>query len=128
MIEALRDLVPDDAPGARAVGFSIPARYNAADLLFDNLAAGRGDRIAIRSAAGETTYAALCAAAARAGNLLRALGLRTGERVLLLLDDTEDYPACLFGALRAGLVPVLLNTLSPPDLLRFYIGDTVRVC
>jgi acyl-CoA synthetase (AMP-forming)/AMP-acid ligase II len=43
---------------------------------------------------------------------------------VLLLHDTPDYPTFLFGAMRAGLVPVLLNTLTPPDLLQFYLADS----
>ena len=43
--------------------------------------------------------------------------------MLLFLDDTPAYPAALFGAIRAGLVPVLINTLTPPDLLQFYLAD-----
>src|SRR3974377_73470 len=57
--------------------------------------------------------------------------LSRGERVLLFLDDTPTYPAALFGAIRAGLVPLLINTLTPPDLLQFYLADSatrVAIC
>jgi acyl-CoA synthetase (AMP-forming)/AMP-acid ligase II len=47
------------------------------------------------------------------------LGLSPGERVLLFLDDTPVYPAALFGAIRSGFVPVLVNILTPPDLINF---------
>ena len=120
----LQDLVPDDAPGSREIGFSVPRRYNAAAILFDNLAAGRGDKIAVHEDAGTVTYAELCAQACRIGNALLDAGLRRGDRVLLFLDDTAAYPAALFGAVRAGLVPMLVNTLSTPDLLRFYLEDS----
>ncbi|WP_448887332.1 AMP-binding protein, partial [Enterobacter hormaechei] len=70
------------------------------------------------------TYAELCARAGQAGNALLSLGLEPGERVLLLLDDGPDYPAFLYGALRAGLVPVLLNTLTPAELLAYYAADS----
>ena len=66
----------------------------------------------------------MCRLTARAGNALASLGLERGSRVALLLDDTPLYPAFIFGAIRAGLVPVLLNTLTPPDLLQFYIADS----
>jgi acetyl-CoA synthetase len=120
---AIVDKVRDDAPGAREIGFKIPARYNASAMLFDNLARGNGARIAVRGPLGTLTYAELCALANRAGNALLSLGLRRGERVLLVLDDTPMYPVFFFGAIRAGLVPVLINTLSPPDLLQFYLAD-----
>ena len=41
-----------DSAGAREIGFSIPERYNASRILFDNLAKGRGDRLALTGPAG----------------------------------------------------------------------------
>ncbi|MBX9592335.1 MAG: benzoate-CoA ligase family protein [Hyphomonadaceae bacterium] len=120
----IADLVPPDAPGAREIGFCVPEQYNASAILFDNLGAGRGDRLAVRSPAGSRTYAELAADARRLGAALLSLGAGRSERVLLFLDDTPAYPAALFGALRAGLVPLLINTLTPPDLLQFYLADS----
>lgn len=118
------DNVPRDAPGAREIGFTLPERYNASAILFDNLAAGRADRMAVLGPGGQRTYGELCADAGRFGHGFRALGLVAGDRVLLLLDDTAAYPAAFFGALRVGLVPLLINTLTPPDLLQFYLQDS----
>ena len=42
----------------------------------------------------------------------------------MFLDDTPAYPAAFFGAVRAGFVPLLINTLTPPDLLQFYLSDS----
>ncbi len=118
------DPVPPDNPGAREIGFSVPARYNASRILFDNLVAGRADRVALIGPGGRLSYGELCAQASRWGNGFRALGLDRGDRILMFLDDTPAYPAAFFGAVRAGLVPVLINTLSPPDLLEFYLADS----
>src|SRR5690349_17717807 len=85
-------------PDAVGTGFCPHGSYNASAILFDNLAAGRSDRIAVLSPAGDFTYAELAGLAGRIGNALLALGLRRGERVLLLLDDTGIYPAAFFGA------------------------------
>jgi benzoate-CoA ligase family protein len=120
----VHDPVSLETPGARAIGFEVPERYNAASILFDNLAKGHTDRIALSGPAGERTYAALCGEAAQTGHALLAFGCKPGERIICLLDDTPDYPAVIFGAMRAGLVPVLLNTLSPPDLIQFYVEDS----
>jgi len=119
----IADKVADDCPGAREIGFTVPARYNASAVLFDNLARRNGDRPALRGPAGTLTYDALCRSACRAGNALLSLGLARGDRVVMILDDTPLYPAFLFGAMRAGLVPVLVNTLTPPDLIQFYLAD-----
>jgi benzoate-CoA ligase family protein len=120
----LQDRVPRDAPGALEIGFSVPDRYNASALLFDNLTAGRGPRPAVIGPAGQRSYAELCADAARVGHALISLGLKRGDRVLLFLDDTPAYPATFLGAIRAGFVPLLINTQSPPDLIRFYLQDS----
>jgi benzoate-CoA ligase family protein len=120
----MRDGVPPTSPGAREIGFSVPERYNASAILFDNLIAGRGDRCAVTGPAGRRTYAELAADAARYGAGLLSLGLQRGDRVLLFLDDTPAYPAALLGAIRSGLVPLLINTLTPPDLLQFYLADS----
>jgi benzoate-CoA ligase family protein len=118
------DPVPWDSPGVREIGFSIPYRYNASEILFRNLADGREGRPAVIGPAGQRTYAQLCADAARWGNALLSLGLVRGDRVLFLLDDSPVYPAAFFGAIRAGLVPLLINFLVPPDLLRFFLIDS----
>ncbi len=118
------DRVPADNPGAREIGFALPERYNASRILFDNLAAGRGDNLALTGPLGTRTYAQLCAEASRWGHGFRALGLTRGDRILMFLDDTPAYPAAFFGAVRAGLVPLLINTLTPPDLLQFYLADS----
>ena len=118
------DSVPRDAPGTHEIGFELPEVYNASAILFDNLARGRADHVAVTGPAGTRTYGELCAEACRFGNALLGTGLIGGDRILLFLDDTPVYPAALFGALRAGLVPLLINTLTPPDLLNFYLQDS----
>lgn len=123
MTQAIDDPVPPDNAGAREIGFSIPDRYNASRILFDNLARGNGERLALIGAAGARTYAQLCAEAAQWGNGFRSLGLKQGDRILMFLDDTPAYPAAFFGAVRTGFVPILINTLTPPDLLQFYLSD-----
>lgn len=120
----IADPVPRHAAGAREIGFSVPERYNAGAILFDNLSAGRGERIAVTGPGGPRTYAELAADAYRFGAAFLSLGAGRGDRVLLFLDDTPAYPAALFGAMRAGLVPLLINTLTPPDLLQFYLSDS----
>src|SRR2546430_12000952 len=118
------DAVPSDSPGALEIGFAIPQQYNASRILFDNLSHGRGDRLALTGPAGTRSYAELCAEASRWGHGFQSLGLKRGERGLMFLGDTPAYPAAFFGAVRAGLVPLLINTLTAPDLLQFYLFDS----
>jgi len=120
----IADPVPSDSAGAFEIGFTIPERYNASRILFDNISQGRRDRLALTGPAGTRSYAELCAEASRWGHGFQSLGLKRGDRILMFLDDTPDYPAAFFGAVRAGFVPLLINTLTPPDLLQFYLSDS----
>lgn len=107
---------------AQSVGFDLPARYNASELLWRNLI-DNADRPAILHDSGTWTYAELAAEAARIGNHLRTVS-GPGDRILLFMDDEPAYPAAIMGAMRAGLVPILANTLSPPDMIRFFLEDS----
>jgi benzoate-CoA ligase family protein len=81
-----------------------------------HVANGRGARSAIVTAETTTTYAELLGLVCRTANVLRAVGVRQGERVALLLPDGVAWAAAFFGALRIGAVAVPLNTrLSAVD-------------
>jgi len=107
---------------ARSVGFDLPTRYNASQLLWDNLPEN-ADQPAVLHDSGTWTYAELAAEAGRIGNYLRTISAPE-DRVLLFMDDEPAYPAAIMGAMRAGLVPILANTLSPPDQIRFFLEDS----
>jgi benzoate-CoA ligase family protein len=123
-VREIADAVPSDCAGAAEIGFAIPERYNASRILYDNLGKGHGERLALTGPGGNRSYAELCAEASQWGHGLQSLGLKRGDRVLMFLDDTPAYPAAFFGAVRAGFVPLLINTLTPPDLLQFYLCDS----
>ena len=103
----------------------IPRQYNAAyDLIERNLRAGRGDKLAYIDDHGRYTYRELAQRVNRAGNALRALGLAPEQRVLLALHDGIDFPTVFLGAIKAGLVPIAVNTLLTPNDYRFILGDS----
>ncbi|HEY6994910.1 MAG TPA: benzoate-CoA ligase family protein, partial [Xanthobacteraceae bacterium] len=60
----------------------------------------------------------------RFGHLLRALGIRREERILLALLDTIDWPTAFLGAIKAGVVPIPVNTLMTEDDYRFMLADS----
>lgn len=117
------DPVGSDAPGSVEIGFDKAAHVNASAILFDNLARDPA-ALAVTGPLGRRTYGELCADAARWGHAFAAFGLARGERIAFFTDDTPVYVAAFFGAVRAGFVPVLLNTQSPPDLLHYYLSDS----
>src|SRR4051794_8873815 len=104
---------------------AIPRSYNfAADILERNLAAGRGQKPAFIDPRGSWTYGELAERVDRFGNVLRALGLRGEERILLCLLDSIDWPTAFLGAIKAGVVPIPVNTLLTEDDYRFILADS----
>ena len=86
--------------------------FNVAVPFIDrHLAEGRGAKVAIRDAHGDVTYAVLAANVNRAGNALATLGLNPGDRVLMVVKDCPLFFYLFWGAIKAGFVPVPLNTL-----------------
>ncbi len=99
--------------------------YNAADdLIGRNLTAGRGDKTAFIDIAGPTSFAELDRRVSRFANLLTDRGVRMEERVLLCLLDTIDWPTCFLGAIRAGAVPVPVNTRLTAEDYAFMLDDS----
>ena len=93
-----------------------------------HLAEGRGAKVAIRAAGGDVTYAALAANVNRAGNTLAALGLSPGDRVLMVVRDCPLFFYAFWGAIKAGFVPVPLNTLLRAPDYRFVIENARAGC
>ena len=104
---------------------SVPRAYNAAvDLIERNLKAGRADKLAFRDGHASLTYGALAERVDRCANALRALGLEPEQRVLLIMLDTVDFPVAFLGAIKAGIVPVPVNTLLIPAEHDFMLRDS----
>jgi benzoate-CoA ligase family protein len=92
------------------------ASANVANVLYQNIAAGRENRTAIFSAEATWTFGELVRLASRVGNALRKLGVERENRVALLLVDGPEFVASFYGAIAIGAVPVPLNTsLTPAD-------------
>ena len=116
---------PAPAVDARAAIDAIPRAYNfAADILGRNIAAGRADKPAYIDPRGSWTYGQLAERVDRFGRVLRSLGIRREERIMLALLDTIDWPTAFLGAIKAGIVPVPVNTLMTEDDYRFMLADS----
>jgi 4-hydroxybenzoate-CoA ligase/benzoate-CoA ligase len=102
-----------------------PARFNVAVHFIDrHLAEGRGSKVAVRSPAGDVTYTELVAGVNRCANLLQGLGIGQGERMLMVVKDSVAFYYLFWGAIKAGIIPVPLNTLLRAKDYAFMIDNS----
>ena len=103
----------------------IPRDFNAAeDLVGRNLAAGRGGKLAYIDDGGQCTFAELSDRVNRFGNHLLQLGLRMEDRILIAMHDSVDWPVAFLGAIKAGIVPIAVNTLLTPKDYEYMLSDS----
>jgi benzoate-CoA ligase family protein len=101
-----------------------PARFNVAEVFLDrNVREGKSAKVAIECGEEKVTYGELVGNANRVGNVLRGLGVRPEERVLLLLPDIPEFLYAFFGVIKIGAVAVPLNTLLKPHEYAYLFHD-----
>ncbi|MEX2520009.1 MAG: AMP-binding protein, partial [Paracoccaceae bacterium] len=105
-----------------------PLRFN---LAAHTLGAGADDKIAltvVRSAADKAperlTYGALRARIARAAGGLAAHGVRRGDRVMLRIGHSTDFPILFLAAAAIGAVPVPTSAQLSDEEAGYIAGDT----
>jgi benzoate-CoA ligase family protein len=103
----------------------IPERINLATHFVDrNLELGRGERTALLTSTGPTTYAELATHVNRIGNVLRDLGLQPGQRILLALSDGLEFVATWYAAQKIGLVTAEVYTFLPAKDYGYFLDYT----
>jgi benzoate-CoA ligase family protein len=101
------------------------ASFNVAGPLIDRHAAeGRSARVAIRTASEAVTYGEVAERANRTGNLLRGAGLIPGDRMVMVVKDCPEFFYLFWGAVKAGVVPIPVNTLLRAADYRYMIEDS----
>ena len=99
--------------------------YNAVtDLVDTPVARGLAGKPAFVDPERALSYGELQARSCAFGSALQELGLRQEERLGLLLYDTVDFPVAFWGAVRAGIVALPLNTLLTAEQYAYIIGDS----
>ncbi len=113
-------------PAAGSGDIQFAETFNVAVPFIDrHLTEGRGDKIAIRTNRGvDVTYAELAENVNRSGNALRSLGINSGERVLMMVKDCAEFYYTFWGAIKAGIVPVPINTLLRAKDYQYMIDDS----
>jgi 4-hydroxybenzoate-CoA ligase len=99
--------------------------YNAvADFVDVNVARGLADKIAFIDDARSITYGELRESSYRFATVLKSLGLRQESRIVLILHDTVDHPIAFWGAIRAGIIPIPVNTLLTAEQYKYLLTDS----
>ncbi len=70
------------------------------------------------------TFAQLAERTSRFAELLRRLGLGAGERVLVRLPNSIDYPAAFLGAMKRGAIAVPTSTLLTAEEVLYLAKDS----
>jgi len=99
--------------------------YNAAQEFIDqNIENGFAAKAAFIDPDRTLSYQELQTASKQMGNLLKGLGIKRETRIALLLFDTVDFPVVFWGTVRAGVIPVCLNTLLTTDQYDYMLSDS----
>src|SRR3954470_8526981 len=95
---------------------------NVADGLLRH-ATERGDEIALRTIDGEAwTWRDYLERAARFAGGLRGLGVKPGDRIVLMLHNRLEFHVADVGALLAGATPISIYNSSAPDQIAYLAG------
>ncbi len=98
--------------------------FNAATYFVDrHIDEGRSDKIAFIDTKGEYSYRDLARRVNQTGNALKKAGVRQESRIAMIVQDTFDFPALFWGAIKAGVVPVAINTLLTTEHYRYILND-----
>ena len=90
-----------------------------------HLTEDRGEKIAILCSNGESVrYSELADRINRCGNLLLDKGMKSGERLLMVVKDAPEFFYLFWGSIKAGIIPVPLNTLLRSQDFAFLIEDS----
>ena len=99
--------------------------YNVAvDFVDRNVHEGRGAKTAFVDPSRNMTYGELLDQVSRVGPMLARFGVERENRIALILLDTVEFPVLFWGAIRAGVVPVLLNTRLTADQYHYLLEDS----
>lgn len=99
--------------------------FNVAVPFIDrHLEEGRADKTVLYTLDKEVTYRQLFENVNKWGNAVAELGLNPGERALMVVKDCPEFYYMFWGCIKAGIIPVPLNTLLRAKDFAFIIEDS----
>jgi benzoate-CoA ligase family protein len=105
--------------------FEFADSFNTSVYMIDrHLDEGRAGRRAFVTEKETVTYGELTERVNRCGNALLGAGLEPGDRLLMIVKDCPEFVYLFYGAIKAGIVPVPLNTLLTAADYAYMIDDS----
>jgi acyl-CoA synthetase (AMP-forming)/AMP-acid ligase II len=86
------------------------------------------DKLALVHEATRATYAEVNARANSLAHYLLGSGVRAGDRIAILFDNSLDYVVSYYAVLKSGAVAVPLNTDLKPDSLKSILLELEPTC
>ena len=98
---------------------------NAAIYFVDrHLAQGRSGKAAFIEGERSLTYGQLSEQSGKMPDLLARAGLGMEDRVAMIVLDVLEFPVIFWGAMKAGVVPIAVNTLLGTEQYRYILSDS----
>jgi acyl-coenzyme A synthetase/AMP-(fatty) acid ligase len=110
--------------------WELPARFNIGQACLDrHLGTPVAERPAMiveddEHGTSQATFGELAGRTSRFAQLLRNLGVGAGERVLIRLPNSLDYPTAFLGAMKRGAVSVPTSTLLTAEEVAYLARDS----
>ncbi len=103
-------------------------RHNNLGYFSHRAAREHPDRVAIfdlsHDPARDVTYAEIEDRLNRVASLLTASGVQPGERMAICVGNRFEFVEIMYGMMRAGIVPVPLNTKLSADIIEYTLTDS----
>jgi benzoate-CoA ligase family protein len=97
---------------------------NVAQELVGNIPPAQRDKVAIYCGDAKVTYRELEQNVNRFANVLRGLGVRPTERVMLMMPDSPMFVYAFLGSIKYGAWPVPVNTMLQDEDYRYLLTDS----
>ncbi|WP_240371284.1 benzoate-CoA ligase family protein [Anoxybacteroides rupiense] len=99
--------------------------YNAANLFIDDhIRNGLGEKTAIYYRDQQICYRELQERTNQTGNMLRALGYKLEDRIIMVCHDGPEFIYTFFGAIKIGAVPIPVNTMMQPSDYEYFLNNS----
>lgn len=98
--------------------------FNVASELLDDNAATRPDKVAIFCGTERVTYKTLQKNVNKFANMLKGLGVKPSERVMIVLPDSPAFVYAFLGSIKHGAWPVPVNTMLNEEDYEYMLDNS----